>query len=408
MGFFSFFNKTSVVSDTYEKLNPGQSEIVDNQGEIFSSGVNVVSHRSAYQKIEIVNRGVNLIVDNCSAILIDVGDTLDLDSGVKYMRPKKLNTLLNFRPNPYMSADVFKRNIFIDLLLEGNAFIYFDGSYLYNIPAVDMEIVADRTTFIREYKYNDQVYKPDEIIHIRDNSATSIFRGESRLSSAKVSINTLHQIAKYQENFFENSLIPGLVLKTKNVLSKKVKDRILAEWIHNYRPRNGGRKPIILDGEFELDTIMKAGTYAEIDFMQTVKLQENNVMKALGIPSILMEGGNNANIAPNLRLFYISTILPLVNKLVAGLEIYFSYDLKPVLQDVLALRPELRDLGQYLTSITNAGIITRNEARDEIRYPPHDEDFADSLVLPANVAGSAQDPLVGGKPVQSGKVVGGN
>ena len=75
----------------------------------------------------------------------------------------------------------------------------------------------------------------------------------------------------------------------------------------------------------------------------------------------------------------------------------------PISHEILALRPELRDFTNYLTSITNAGIITRNEARQEIRKDPRtEEDFADELILPANIAGSAEDPSIGGRPSNSG------
>lgn len=384
-------------NDAWEKLNPGQSDIVDSQGESFSSS-NTTSYRKAFDNIEVVNRGVSLIVDCASEVLIDIGDKLDVEVEYKYIRPKKLETILNFKPNPYISSDVFRRNIYIDLIIEGNAFIYFDGSYLYNLPACDVEIHADRKTFIKSYKYLDTEYLPEEIIHIRDNSAKSIYRGESRLSSAKISINTLTQIAEYHRTFFENNAVPGLVITTENVLSEKVKERILAKWMQNYRPRAGGRKPMILDGGFEIKPIIEK---QETDFSTTYELHEKKVLKALGVPPILLDSGNNANIAPNLKLFYINTILPLVMKVISSLELFFGYDLKPITQNVLALRPELRDLGAYLTAITNAGIITRNEAREDIRRPPRAEAEADRIIIPANVAGSASNPTTGGKPAQS-------
>ena len=204
----------------------------------------------------------------------------------------------------------------------------------------------------------------------------------------------------YQKNFFENSAVPGLILITPNPLSERVKTRLTRQWMSKYNPSRGGKRPMILDGEFRLESLSKYN-FKELDFAESIDNYEKMVLKALGVPPILLDSGNNANINPNLRMFYIETILPLINKVVQSLEWYFGYDIKPVTQDTLALRPELKDQANWLTSITNAGIITRNEARAEIRMPPSDDPEADRLIIPANIAGSAVDPSEGGRPSNS-------
>ena len=93
-----------------------------------------------------------------------------------------------------------------------------------------------------------------------------------------------------------------------------------------------------------------------------------------------------------------NTVLPLIGKLLSGFEIHFGYDLKPNTHDVFALKPELRDTANYLSTLANAGIMTRNEARELIRLPKATDEHADQLILPANVAGSAQDAGQGGRP----------
>ena len=383
------------------KFNPVQQEIVDDFGDIHDPAPNLYNNQKAYNTIEVVNRGVNLIVDSSADIKYDIGEQLDFFNSptdpATRVRKKKLNQLLNFRPNPYYNADVFKRNIFIDLILEGDAFIYFDGAFLYNLPALNVTVIADKKTYIKQYKYGNETFTPNEIIHIKENSGDNIFEGRSRLDAAKDSINVLKSMMNFQKNFFDNSAVPGLILTTPNPLSDRVKSRLLAQWRAKYNPARGGKAPMILDSDFKVEALSKY-SFKELDFIESIKNYENVVLKALGIPPILMDSGNNANINPNLRMFYINTILPLTNKVVQAFELYFGYDMKAVTQEVLALRPELRDFSAYLTSITNAGIITRNEAREEIRMPPHTAEFANDLILPANIAGSSQDPNIGGRP----------
>tara|TARA_R110000851_G_scaffold290684_1_gene445029 strand:- start:979 stop:2241 length:1263 start_codon:yes stop_codon:yes gene_type:complete len=386
-----------------EKLNPAQENIERDQGtEAQYTSRLTRAHVKAYNTLEVVNRGVNLVVDLGSDIELDIKDRIPrIKPTVAYNRPEKLHTLFNFRANPYMSSSELKAKMILDIIIEGNAFVYFDGMDLYILPACNVEIIADTKTFISHYRYDNKRFEPEEIIHIRDNSATTIFRGSSRLSSATDSISILNRMNTYQDNFFKNNTILGIVLKTPTILSNKIKQRKVLEWLRDYNPTSGGRKPLILDGGYEVEALNKY-TFKELDFMNSIAVQEKKILEALGVPPILLDSGNNANIAPNLKLLYINTILPLLTKITSAFEIYFGFDLKPVTANILALRPELRDEANYYSTLVNAGIITRNEARAKLRWDNYvgedSDEMADTLVLPANIAGSAASADVGGRP----------
>lgn len=380
-----------------EKLNPAQVEIAWNEGDEVSPSNKIVTYQDAYDKIEVVNRGVNLIADSVSGISWDIKEKLNINPTVT-VRKKKLTELLSYKPNPYRPWEEMLRFITLDLLLDGNAFLYWDGAYLYTLPANFVEIHTSTTTYVEGYSYNNKVdFKPNEIIHIKDNSSTSIYRGTSRLSSARNNINRLNQMLDYQGKFFENGTVMGLVLETPNTLGKAMKDRLLAEFKRRFNPATGARSPVILDSDLKVKEVGNH-SFKELEFAEGIKSLETTILTALGIPPVLLDGGNNANISPNNKLFYTSTILPIVNKIIAAFEIYFGYDIKPVTQDVIALSPELKELGNYLTSLVNAGILTRNEARERIRMEAVADESADKLVLPANVAGSAQNAALGGRP----------
>lgn len=376
-----------------QKLNPAQPQIAASEG---SQGplVHPMPYERAYERLEIVNRAVNMIVDASAQINIDVGDK-EAFPGIATIRYKKLVTLLNVNPNPYQSADAFKRNIFLDMIMDGNAFMYFDGVHLYHLPAVNVTIHPDKKSFVKGYDYNGTKYKADEIIHIQDNSTSSIYRGRSRLSSAKNSIDLLYSMRDFQNNFFKNGAVPGLVLKSPNTLSAKVKERLINSWSQKYNPKNGGRRPLVLDGGLEIDSISNVD-FKKLDFEDSVNNLENTVLKALGIPPILMDGGNNANIRPNQKLMYQETVLPLVRKLISGLERYFGYDLAAALEDLSPLQPELDEKAKYYSTLVNGGVITPNEARAALRLEKIEGH--DDIRIPANIAGSAGNPAEGGRP----------
>ena len=107
-----------------EKLNPAQYVISRNEGMTVDSREIVTNYRNAYEQLEIVNRAVNMIVDDVSEIPFAVGEkTIGATNIIKNIRKSKVDLLLNLEPNPFQDISAFKRNLIIDLLIDGNIFI---------------------------------------------------------------------------------------------------------------------------------------------------------------------------------------------------------------------------------------------------------------------------------------------
>ena len=204
----------------------------------------------------------------------------------------------------------------------------------------------------------------------------------------------------FQDNFFKNGAVPGLVLKSPNTLSEKIKERMIQSWTARYRPDAGGRRPLILDGGIEVDSISNVN-FRELDFQAAISENEKIILKALGIPPIMLDSGNNANLRPNMRMYYLETILPIVQKINLALERYFGFELTEDVTEIPALQPELRDQAQYYSALVNTGIISPNEAREALNFELI-EGF-DDLRVPANIAGSATNPDEGGRPIEEGE-----
>ena len=390
--------RTPVVDE--EKLNPAQYVISRNEGMTIDSREIITNYRNAYEQLEIVNRAVNMIVDDVSEIPFAVGEKfVGTTSVLKNIRKSKVNLLLNIEPNPFQDVSAFKRNLIIDLLIDGNIFIYFDGAHLYHLPADKVTIHTDDKTYVERYSYDNSIdYSPDEIIHIKENSFNSIYRGVPRLKPAYRTMQLLGSMRNFQDNFFKNGAVPGLVLKSPNTLSEKVKERMMQAWSIRYNPNTGGRRPLILDGGLEVDPLTKIN-FKELDFAESIKANERIILEAMGIPPILMDGGNNANIRPNHRLYYLETVLPIVKKVGYALERFFGFSLSEDVTGIPALQPELRDQAAYYATLVNTGILSANEAREALGKDP--VDGFDEPRVPANIAGSAVNPEQGGRPSEA-------
>ena len=383
-----------------EKENPAQYVIAREEGLTIDSRENVLNYRNAYETLEIVNRAVNMIVDDASEIPFDVGEKIQGITPIKKeLRRTRVDLLLNKEPNPFQDVSTFKRNLLIDLMIDGNIFVYFDGAHLYHLPADHMTIYSDDNTYVEKYTYDHSIdYKPSEIIHIKENSFNSIYRGVPRLKPALRTMQLLSSMRKFQDNFFKNGAIPGLVLKSPNTLSEKIKERMLQAWVARYNPQSGGRRPLFLDGGLEVEDLTEIN-FKELDFQEGIASNEKIILKALGVPPILMDSGNNANLRPNHRLYYLETILPIINKIAYAFERYFGFKLDEDVTGIPALQPELRDQASYYATLVNTGIMTPNEAREALRLEQI-EGF-DTPRVPANIAGSASNPAEGGRPQES-------
>lgn len=385
-----------------EKLNPGQPYTRDIYGnnQESTSAAYFENVKAAVKSVGTVQRGCSLIIDAFSMINYDVKEKYAFSSRSETgIKQSSLHRLLNQRPNLDEDISTFRRKLVEDFIYDGNAFIYFDGASLYHLPAKYVTIHIGKKNLISHYTYGEYTYKTSEIIHIKDNSVDNIFRGESRLISTLHDLNSRRQMMEYQVNFFKNGMAPGIILTTDSVMSNRMKDRLIAYWTEKFNPRTGANKPLILDNGMKPENI-SVSDFNKLQYTDTIKGIEEKSLHALGVPPILLDSGNNANIRPNVELFYNMTVIPIAKKFVAALEAFFAWDIQETTYGISALAPDLKAEAERITSLVNNGILTGNEGRVKLREEPIDDPNMTEIRIPANVAGSATGVTgqTGGKP----------
>ena len=145
-----------------EKLNPAQPQIEMEEGDRDSSP-KYVSFVKAFDEIESVNRGTSILVNGGASFGFSVAEKVSgIVPVIPGIRKSKVYNLLNYQPNLYQDVIKFRSNIYTDLVLEGNAFIYYDGAWLYHLPAANVTIVPDPKAYIKEYIYSSTThFTPD-------------------------------------------------------------------------------------------------------------------------------------------------------------------------------------------------------------------------------------------------------
>lgn len=382
------------MNDVREKLNPGQ-RIIKNQ-EDKSERANRMPYTTsqAYQRIEILNRCVNMIIDSVAQVDFAIGEQNKNLVTYGNIKGITLKNLLNSRPNPFMDISAFRRLIATDLLFEGAAFIHWDGTSLYHVPAALMEVVADERKYINKFTFNNTIdYRPDQIIFIKDNayrgSGVQQISTQTRLTAVLNSLERREKMLEFKEKFLDNGTVIGLILETEEILNKKLRERKQEELQLDYNPSTGKSTVMILDGGLKARPYSQISSFKDLDFEQDLARFEKNVCVTLGVPSVLIDGGNNANIRPNIELFYYMTIIPMLSKMESALKFFFGFEISLSTKRVAALTPDLDAQAKQLTALVNNGLLTGNEARKELGREPIEEEQMNKIRIPANVAGSA-------------------
>lgn len=388
MGFFDFF-KT--------KSNPVQRTIGQDEGTGKSGNTHKLTATNAYELDSVVNRCTNILVDNSAEVNFDVKDKFSF-TPLARVNKRQLNELLNIRPNPYMDSSLFRRLTYLDYWFGGRCFIYWDGASIYHLPEGKMEVIASETNdtgYIDHYLFDGNVkFFPNEIIYIKDNSyknyGASQISANSRYMAAHNDTIRKDKINTYKEKFIDSGTVLGVILETEQVLNRNFKQRILDDIKLNYNANSGkfSNTALILDGGLKAKPTNQT-SISDIGITEDRKAYNDSICTALGVPPILLDSGNNANIRPNIQMFFYMTILPNLKKFESAFENFFGFDLKLDTRDVPAMLPDVGEETSRIVQLVNNGIITGDEGRIELRMDPTGDPLMTTIRIPQNVSGSA-------------------
>lgn len=381
------------------KANRAQSQISREENSSKRKNTKPYTSEKAFKTIEVVNRCINLIVDSASIVTFDVKEPHDFlpigtTTGGQRVAAKKLSTILNLRPNIDLDANKLWRLGVLDMLFEGAMYYYWDGTSLYHLPAANMEVFASDRRTVDKFVYAGQVdFSPSEIIYVTDNhfesSQTSQISGYPRIMCIMESLVHRKDLLQFRSNYFSNGTMLNLILETDQVLNKRSRQRTEDEISQDYNPRTGRSTVKILDNGLKAKTLSNSSA-KDLSVKEDVDDMEAKVMMGLGVYDVLLKAGNNANVRPNIELFYYFTVMPIMQKVASVMETFFGYDIALTTDKIPALAPDRDKQATQLSALVNNGIMTGAEARKELRLEPlKNEPELDKIRIPQNVSGSA-------------------
>ncbi|MEM7722887.1 MAG: phage portal protein [Pseudomonadota bacterium] len=299
--------------------------------------------------------------------------------------------LLN-RPNQAQGRADLMEAAFAQLVLSGNSYV----EAVMPEPGMPVELHvlrSDRMSLVpgadgwpKAYDYavgsRKHRYAAELICHIKAFHPQDDHYGLAPIQAAATAIDVHNSAARWAKSLLDNAARPSGAIVYRGVdgtgqMSQDQFDRLQSEMeSHHQGARNAGR-PMLLEGG--LDWKPMGFSPSDMEFQKTKDAAARDIALAFGVPPMLLGipgDATYANYAEANRAFYRLTVLPMAQKVFAGVSHWLSglmgevIELKPDLDQVPALSVERE--AQW-RRVAEADFLTEAEKRRMLGLPERPE-----------------------------------
>jgi hypothetical protein len=232
----------------------------------------------------------------------------------------------------------------------------------------------------------------------------------SPIQASSVDIDQHNLANKHNVNLMQNGARPSgaVVFKPKDEtgaqmqLSDVQRNQLINDINQRFSGSANAGKPLLLEGDFDWKEMGLSPK--DMDFTQLKHMSAKDIALVYGVPSQLIgipDSQTYSNFAEAKLALYNETIIPLLDKVQADLNEWLTpmfgedLELRYDIDSIPAMAEQRKRVFESVTQGVQNGILTRNEAREQLGYEPLDG--ADSLLVPANlmplnIAGDEEQP----------------
>lgn len=366
---------------------PQKKSVLSTVSLSFKEYDDIVYH-SGYRPVynnEEIRKCVHKIADLVSDMTIMLMKNSDHgDIRVKNALSRKLDV----EPNRLMTRKQFIYKIVSDMIDYGNAVVYpvIKDGLINDLVILNMENVSYRESD-NDYSiyYKGKLYSSDEVLHfvlIPDRQKP--WKGEGFAPQLIDTINNLGQANKTKTSFLQSKWKPPLIIAVNTdaeELSDPTKrDKILESYVSNSEE---GKPWVIPADEIKVTTVRPL-TLKDLNISESITLDKKVIAGTFGVPSFLLGVGDfnideYNNFISNVICSYGLIIQQeLTKKLLYDNSLYFKFNPRSLLQYNLA------DKTAHVTELVKAGMLHRNEGRNEFDYSPVDAEGMDDYIVLEN------------------------
>jgi HK97 family phage portal protein len=428
MGIFDKFFKTEQPS-IQKKEAP---KIVINKLNAYSSNQNRKYKdyaKEGYEENAIVHRCIQLISNSASAVKLDVYD------GDNLLDNHELISLLA-RPNPLQSGVEFFASLYSYLMISGNSYIVRDSDALrpakelYLLRPDRIRVVTGDSMIPESYQYVvdgkvletypvDQTNAMSQIKQIKLWSPLNDHEGLSPIMASAYNIDQHNLAGLHNVALLKNGCTPSGMLKFEPTdetgMSTQLTDdqraRLLEDLEFRFQGSHNSGRPMLLEGNFSYTQL--GLNPRDMDFQDLQNMSAREIALCFGVPAQLI-GIPEANTYSNMETaklgLYEETIIPLLTRVQSDLNEYLAplyngdIHVKYDINSIPAMAEKTKQTYDNVVGGVNAGILTRNEAREKLGLDPitgADELFIPSNLFPIGEASEQESPEDNDKPVDA-------
>ena len=365
--------------------------------------------KEGYQENAIVYRCINEIANNASRV------NINLFRGDQEVDNHPLLDLL-YNPSPTQSQVEWFQGLYSYLLISGNNYMLSVGgdntppTELYNLRPDRIQIRTGQRAMPQSYDYMiggqivesyevDQATGNSKIKHIKMFNPLDDYYGMSPIQASSVDIDQHNLANKHNVNLLQNGARPSgaVIFKPKDEtggsvqLSDNQRSQLQSDINSRFAGTGNAGRPMLLEGDFDWKEMGLSPK--DMDFIQLKNMSAKDIALVYGVPSQLIgipDAQTYSNFAEAKLALYNETIIPLLDKIQGDLNEWLvpqfndeALELRYDIDSIPAMAEQRRRVFESVTSGVKDGILTRNEAREQLGYEPIDG--ADSLLVPANL-----------------------
>jgi HK97 family phage portal protein len=280
-------------------------------------------------------------------------------------------------PNRYMSGYEFRRAMMLQACLFGNAFALINrtrGGDLLELMPLDIESVSLDVTgsepYYRTRQYGDVQLR--DMFHLRAIGLDGLW-GESPVRLCKTSLTIMAAQEQAQLEVMKNAGNPKLAIVHPGPLSAGARQSIAEKFQSDHGGAENAGKPLVLAEGMKVERISSTLEDSGISAARAYSIED--VSRIYGVPAHMLGMASSGNAYGSLEWMgrtYVDSCLShwfaafraeVLSKL-ATVAASFTWDTDQL------IKPTMAEMFAALRTGVESGVITRNEARAKLDYPP--------------------------------------